>query len=163
MSIERDVINLDGVVDPTKLSDEQYEAYVTEVLARDPVVDRLNVKLPPEVHGEWVSNDPASITKKKMLGFEIDTKYAASSSLHNDGSGNPIVGDVIFMTISKNRFKVIEKARQKRYDEFHAVRRTPSGKKVTPEEAQFLADTTNHGMPGHHEGTIETVDVTKTN
>lgn len=141
MSIERTVINLTSSTNPVaELSDKEYEAKMIEILERGDIPDRLNVELPDDMHGEWVSNDPVSITRKKTLGFDIDTKHAAKNAMHNDGSGNPIIGDVIHMTIPRSRYEILERIKQKRYNEQHGIK---DGK--TPEERAYLAKNKSQG------------------
>ena len=159
MSQERDVVNIDGSAKPIEMNDQQYEAYIAEVLNRDLLADQLKVNLPDDIHGEWVADNPVSITNKKLLGYKIDDKYAAGNALHSDGSGAPRVGDVIFMTIPKARQRIIEKQRQKKYDSFHAVRKSPDGSSTTPEERKFLEDTERNVMPAISQGKTKTVNV----
>jgi hypothetical protein len=143
VSQERDVINLtSSSVTVDELAKKQYEAEIAEVLSRDYLTDRLKVALPADVHGEWASNDPVSIANKKLIGFEIDEKYAKDNALHSDGSGAPVIGDTIHMIIPKWKFEIFERQRQKQYDEHHGVR---SGKSV--EERNFETDADRNGTP----------------
>jgi len=98
-------------VDP-KLSYEerkaQYKARAARIASRTNLLDHLSVNLPPDVWGEWVPKDQVSVEKKKILGFEVDTKYACTRSMHGSGKeGEPVtVGDVIFMTTDKANMEV---------------------------------------------------------
>ena len=61
---------------------------------------RINVSIPKEdgVYGEWVHNSSVEIARMSNLGFKVDDKYATTNALHNDGTGHPVIGDVVFMT-----------------------------------------------------------------
>ncbi len=158
---ERDVLTItkDGEVKDAgpitaEETPQEYEAKLVEVLSRDLLSDRLNVPLPEDMHGEWVLNDPVNINSKKLIGFEIDTKYAVKDALHSDGSGQPIVGDTIFMVIPKWKHNIFKKVQKKRYDEHHGVR---TGK--SSEEKEFLDKTNNNGMEGVDTGKTSKLDL----
>ena len=101
------------------LTREQRKAHLVEVLERGLTVDRLHVDLPPEVYGEWVPNDPSEIIRMQTLGFELDTKYASKRALHGSGSGESKVGDVVFMTTSRETHELIEEIRKEKFIEMH--------------------------------------------
>ena len=82
---------------------------------------RLHVPLPPDVYGEWVSNTPEKIVEAMQLGFVVDTKYATKYALHSNGSGEPIVGDVIHMIIPKKVKDAMSIASQIRYQQVHGI------------------------------------------
>lgn len=106
-----------------ELNDDQLEQELALVLYRGQVNSRLDVPLPPGVHGEWVPDDPLEISRKQALGFKIDTEYALANKLHSDGTGKPKVGDVIYMTCSKRVKEVIDKIAQQKYLENNGVKR----------------------------------------
>ena len=85
------------------------------LLDRGLISDRLNVPLPPDKHGEWVRNDPLEIHRLETLGFEVDREFATSRALHNDGSGSAVVGDVIFMTTSRENKELIDEIRHEQF------------------------------------------------
>lgn len=99
-----------------ELTDAELEARVTRVLERGIIVDRTTVDLPPEVYGEWVSDDAAEISRMQLLGFEVDTKYATDRSTNSDGVGVAKIGDVIFMTCPQRTKDVINRVREKIYE-----------------------------------------------
>lgn len=132
MSEERQVLNIPKVGGGTStiglskakeiadnqgdLSDAEMEAKLTRVLERGIIIDRAHVDLPSDVHGEWVSNDDASIARMDLLGFKIDDKFAVDRSLNSDGTRTPTIGDVIFMTCPIRTKQLIDKVRKKLYD-----------------------------------------------
>lgn len=93
----------------------QRKARLAVLLDRGLISDRLTVELPPELHGEWNRNDPLDIQRLRTLGFEIDTKYAPARALHNDGTGSAVVGDVIFMTTSRENKELIDEIRHEQF------------------------------------------------
>lgn len=107
------------------------KARLATVLERGIVGDRLQVDLPPDLHGEWVRNDPLEINRLQAVGFEVDNKFATSRSLHNDGTGASIVGDVVFMTCSRETKEIIDEIR---HDQFMRMNRPGKSK----EEKEFV-------------------------
>ncbi len=112
---------------------EQKVARRAQIYNRGVLGDRLHVDLPPEIHGEWVPNNVVDIERKRGLGFEIDTEHAKNRALHDKGDGASYVGDVVFMTCSREDKEIIDEIRRKRYNDVHA----PKGNKQL-EERNFL-------------------------
>lgn len=100
----------------------QKKARLARVLERGFVHDRLIVSLPSHLVGEWVRKDQMSIARKQALGFRIDDEYATQRSLHSDGEGNPVVGDVIFMVTERENFELFEEIRR---DQFRRMNTRP--------------------------------------
>lgn len=120
MATERPTLDLDNSNKPLDDSKrKEFKAKIASLLNRGLVVDRLNVELPPDVHGEWIRDDPVAIAEAKAMGFEVDTEYALKSALHHDGSGKPKVGDTIFMTIPKWAKQEIDAVKKEQYDNHH--------------------------------------------
>lgn len=95
--------------DVVELDDVQFRAAVAEILERGHAHLALNVDLTGTgLHGEWFRNDPTEIARAKMLGFKIDEEHARKNSVHSDGTGKVIYGDVVFMTIPEQRKKIID-------------------------------------------------------
>jgi hypothetical protein len=122
MSEQRDIQTPIGVDIAHEMTEEEEYAKIASILDRGYLNDRLNVPLPPDVHGEWVRNDPMEISRVSSVGFTIDTKYAPAYGIMGDGTGKSILGDVVFMTCSMRTFEIIEKIRRKRYNDAHVVR-----------------------------------------
>lgn len=126
------------------------KARFARVLERGFLADRLTVTdLPDDRHGQWCANNEVEITRMKELGYEIDTEYAAKRSLHSDGTGRPIVGDVIFMTCSREDHELIEELRREQFVRMHG---SPDEKRALQqrEEAEFAASfdaETKHDIP----------------
>lgn len=91
------------------------KARLAVLLDRGIVQDRLTVELPPDLHGEWARNDPLEIQRLRTFGFEVDTKYAPARALHSDGTGSAVVGDVIFMTTSRENKELIDEIRHEAF------------------------------------------------
>jgi hypothetical protein len=121
---EREIENSTTVLTPEdieKLSDDQLVAHMVEIAERGMIDIRTNVDLPPEFVGHWVKNTPEDIASARMFGWQVDTKYAASSALHGDGKGNPVIGDVVFMVRSRRVHEAFEKAQAARVKAVHGV------------------------------------------
>lgn len=146
MGQERDVISPSGETRKfnkdyiEKLSPEQLDEEVATILDRGFTNLRLNVALPPDLHGEWVPNDPGSIAEMQAKGFEIDTKYAMGNALHNDGGNLPKVGDTVYMTCPKILYDSIQRVRAKKFEEMHGTKKKV---KNTREEKDYVSQ--EHG------------------
>lgn len=87
---------------PSDTERKEFRARVAQVGSRGIMASRINVDLPAELHGEWVDRmDIGRIHEYELMGFKIDTEHAAQNKLHSDGTGAPIIGDTIFMTIPR--------------------------------------------------------------
>jgi hypothetical protein len=135
-NVQHSIEALPGKNDTANLSEAELERLLAEKKAarirlkknlvatmdRGVVAHRLHVKLPPHIHGEWVRNDQFEIDRLAELGFKIDDQYAMARSLHNDGSNNPIVGDVIFMTCPMEVKELIDEIRNEQAIANHSPR-----------------------------------------
>lgn len=106
-----------------KLNDKEIKARFASLLERGVVNDRLHVDLPPDVHGEWVPNNAQDISRAKAMGFEVDMTYAVKRAIHSDGTGRPIVGDVIHMITPKRFAELREEVRMERYNRLHSPKK----------------------------------------
>lgn len=87
-----------------KLPMEERLARTAVVLDRGIVQDRLKVDCPPDLHYEWVRNDPMEIDRMRTLGFWIDETYASRRAVHSDGtSGNQVADVICMMTMKQNK------------------------------------------------------------
>lgn len=93
------------------LPEDQQKAKVASILDRGVIHDRLKVNIPPDLHGEWVRNEPLDIDRMRTLGFWIDDTYATRRALHSDGTSANIVGDVIHMVTTRQNKKMIDHVR----------------------------------------------------
>lgn len=129
----------------------ELKARIANLLSRSIVEDRLIVReLPNDLYLEWVPNDDTEINRKKALGYRIpDEDWIMKNSLHNDGSGKPIVGDVIAMVCSKQIKEVIDEVQAERAAQNSSPRRNTA-------EANFEKQNDKSG-PGKtiNEGTVE--------
>lgn len=114
---------------------------VSHILERGLLHDRLNVPLPDDTIGQWVSDDPVEIARMKALGFEEDTQYAKGNALHSDGTGRAKVGDTIFMIAPKEVGEIIEETRKELYERTH-------GKKAKAEETDAVAKLASQNIGG---------------
>lgn len=103
------------------LSDDELVARFVEIADRGVVDIRTNVKLPSDMFGHWVRNTPEDVQAARMNGFEIDGKFAVNSTVHSDGKGSPVVGDIIFMTCSRRIKDAHDKAAAIQFRRVHGV------------------------------------------
>lgn len=94
-----------------EMTREQRKAKLITVLDRGVVHDRLSVKLPDHLHGEWVRADPLEVDRMRTLGFWVDTEYATKRAIHSDGSAGNRVADVIFVVTTKENKQLIDEVR----------------------------------------------------
>lgn len=133
-----DVTNVAGdsasdKITPAEESRAEKKARRAKVYDRGVIGDRLHVELPPHLYGEWVPNKLTEIHRKEGLGFQIDTEFAHKRALHDKGDGASYVGDVVFMTCSREDKEIIDEIRRERYDATHNPK---SGRQK--EERDFL-------------------------
>lgn len=115
------------------------KSMLIQAFDRGIVHDRLAVKLPPHIHGEWVRNDPMEVDRLKTIGFEVDYEYATRRGINNDGTGAAVVADVIFMICPKEVKELIDEVRM---DKFQAINGKPGDRKAkTKEEKEFEMNT----------------------
>lgn len=115
------------------------KAMLVQAYDRGIIHDRLKVDLPSHIHGEWARNDPMEIDRLRSIGFEVDDQFAVRRSLHSDGSGAAIVGDVIHMICPMELKELIDEVRM---DKFIATNGKPGDKRAkTKEEREFAANT----------------------
>lgn len=112
------------------------KAMLVQAFDRGIIHDRLKVQLPPHLHGEWARNDPMEIDRLRSVGFEVDYEYATKRSLHSDGSGGAVVGDVIHMICPRELKELIDEVRM---DKFMAVNGKPGERKAKTKEERELA------------------------
>ena len=121
---------------------QQKKARRAQVFDRGVVQDRLHVPLPDDLHGEWVPNNPIDINRKENLGFQIDRVHALKRKLHDKGDGMSTVGDVVFMTCSREDKEILDEIRKDRYDKLHKPR---NGKQA--EERAFASNADPETIP----------------
>jgi hypothetical protein len=119
------------------------KALLIQSFDRGVVHDRLTVPLPADMYGEWCRNDPLEIDRLRTLGFDIDREHAVHRRLNDDGGGAAIVGDVVFMTTSRENKELIDEIR---HDRFIAINGKPGDSKAkTKEEREFETNTARDG------------------
>lgn len=149
-----------------KMDPQERVAKLVSVMDRGMTGERLKVDLPNDMYGEWVPNDKMEIYRMESMGFRIDEEYAMKNALHNDGSGKPIIGDVIFMTTPMLIREAQTEATRRKYIETHGDPREK--KKLHSEEKAYLSSLkTQGGVPAvvnsseEQVGTQEIVDSLK--
>lgn len=136
---ERDTINLTDSSEIDFANIDELEARIARVMERGMLADRLNVELPGELYGEWVSDDPVEIFRMQAMGFKEDKEYATKYAIHSDGTNRAKVGDVVFMVAPRIVKQLIDKRHAILYEQTH-------GKKKT-EEQKYAALIESQGTP----------------
>lgn len=91
---------------PTEEEKLQYKRRLLETADRSYLNDRLNVELPPDLHGEWVGTDDFSQYNAQQRGFIDGTEYLSKfNKIHDMADGRSIIGDVKFMVIPKWKYE----------------------------------------------------------
>lgn len=124
MSQEREAVRVGTPENnPPELSRQQRKAKIVSVLERGLTGDRLQVDLPPELTGEWVSKSKLEIYRMEGLGYKVDTEYAVKNKLHDQGDGSSVIGDVIYMTTTKENKELINETILEMMDQAHNPKR----------------------------------------
>lgn len=98
------------ILNPTPEQQIQYKRRLFETADRSFIVDRLNVKLPEGLTGEWHGTDALSQMIAEAKGFRDGSKYLEKhNKLHDNPEGNR-VGDVRFMVIETWRYEAQREA-----------------------------------------------------
>jgi hypothetical protein len=166
MSEEREVIDVAtgreiSLTEALEKDPEEYKklraerkARFARVLERGIVADRLQVELPPTLWGEWVPRDKSSIFERETLGFRVDTEYAPKRALHDQGTGESIVGDCVFMVQDIEDHNLLEEIRK---EAFEAANGKPGrAARLQGEEKEFGALSRTIGMPTIEESVAKT-------
>lgn len=132
-----------------EMSIAEKKAVIARVLERGIIIDRATVDLPPDVYGEWVSEDPTEISRMQLLGFELDSTYAVDRATNSDGSGVAKIGDVVFMTAPMEVKEIIDAVRAEMY-----ARANPTSDKQK-EESDFARQADKAGLPVIDEGNVD--------
>lgn len=123
----------------------EHKSRFSRVLERGMIADRLQVDLPPSLWGEWVPRDKQSVYEKELLGFKVDTEYARKRALHDQGTGESIVGDCVFMIQDIEDHNLLEEIRR---ENFEAANGKPGGTaRLQGEEKEFVASSRTLGLP----------------
>jgi hypothetical protein len=140
--------NQDNVPAAVVETREQKKIRLMSVLDRGASSERLNVDLPPHLHGEWVPLDDVSVYEKERLGFSIDKEFAPKRALHSKGDGKSIVGDCVYMTCLREDYEIMLEIRD---DQYLKANRKGS---VQKEEKDFNSLTRTEGLETVNEGNI---------
>lgn len=126
------------------------KARIVQILDRGITNERLNVKVPDDVYGEWVLNIPTEVSRFENMGFKLDDKYSAGQAVH----GNAKIGDTVFMTCPKYVREVIDEVRMERFVAMHGKPGSP--KRKLKEETDFQNQA---GLPVVNTSSSETIGI----
>lgn len=128
------------------VSKAERKARLAMVLERGAVNPRLEVKLPPDLWGEWVSMSPVEIMRMESLGYKIDTEYAPKRALHSKGDAASILGDVIYMTTEKSNYEDIQEVYRDQYMRLNHPKRQSDGSTTQREEEEVMQSIKRQGL-----------------
>jgi hypothetical protein len=98
---------------PTEAEIAEFRKRTLEMADRSYINDRLNVPLPPDMHGEWIGTDDHSQYNAMIRGFVDGAEYLTNiNKIHEQATGSS-VGDVKFMVIPKWKQEVYLEAAQR--------------------------------------------------
>lgn len=127
------------------------KAKLVRVLERGHLSDRLNI-MKNDKHYEWASRDPVEISRLQAMGFKLcQDEDLKANALHNDGTQNITVGDVVLMEAPLELKELIDDAKKEIYEKRH-------GKGAKQEEKDFVARINQSGLPTINESSSEAVD-----
>lgn len=96
---------------------EKELAKILQVLSRGLINDELaNVDVGKDRFPVWVRDRDIDIQKYKALGYRLENDDEGKS-IHPTGDNRRRLGDVVLMSIEKDRRNLIEKAKQKRLEQ----------------------------------------------
>lgn len=108
--------------------DEELREYaVRQVQILDRVSSRFTIPdAPPNLHYEWHMPTPENHTRLLEKGFKKDDELGAKSNyLNQDGTGTPMIGDVVCYSIDIRKYRILKaielKAAQQRNDPQKAI------------------------------------------
>lgn len=109
---EKVIVGSQSLTESANNTSQEKKARIASILERGFVGDRLEVPLPGNLYGEWVSKDPMNVSRMQALGFQLDTEFAVNRALHNTGVGQVDVGDVVFMTTTRENKELIDEVQR---------------------------------------------------
>ena len=129
----------------------ELRAKMVQVLERGHLSGRLNID-DKSKHYEWSSKDPSDVARLTAMGFKVcDNPGLKANALHNDGTSNITVGDVILMEAPLELKEMLDEVNQEIYQRRH-------GKKSKHEETEFAGRLKQTGLASFNESSSETVD-----
>jgi hypothetical protein len=137
------------VMDPKAKA--ELRANMVRVLERGHLSGRLDIEKGDRYY-EWVSKDPSDIARLKSMGFKMcDDPELAKNSLHNDGTANITIGDVVLMEAPLELKEMLNEVNKEIYQRRH-------GKSSKQEETDFAGRLKQTGLPSFNESTSDAVD-----
>lgn len=93
-----------------KAAELEERARIAEILSMGLVTDMIRVKEPdPKKRYAWVRENDADIQKFQALGYSIETEEGKGE--HATGDNRRRVGDVVLMSVPRERYELIESVR----------------------------------------------------
>jgi hypothetical protein len=90
---------------PTESEVLEYKRRLFETADRSYVNDRLLVKIPDHLHGEWIGIDDFSQFHAQAKGYIDGSEYLGEHNKTHDRPDGTTIGDVKFMVIPKWKYE----------------------------------------------------------
>lgn len=119
-----------------QMSKAQLKAKMVDILDRGVTTSRLDLDVQDDIHYEWCPNNAVEKNRLKTMGFEVLSRsqhLKSGNPLHEGGSDEIIVGDVIAMGCSRARKEALDEIKSERFIAMHG--RPGSNKQA--EETEF--------------------------
>lgn len=90
----------------------EFESKVLQILSQGVTTHALNVQdADPNKRYVWVREDGDAISRMKSLGYVVEKEEG--EGMHGTGDGTRRVGDVILMSISRDRYEIIQEVQRR--------------------------------------------------
>lgn len=97
---------------PTEQEVKDFKRRLFETASRSYINDRLNVELPPDMHGEWIGVDDFSQYHASLKGFVDGAQYLTDNNKMFQRPDGSTLGDVRFMVIPKWKYEAMQELAQ---------------------------------------------------
>lgn len=96
-------------------ADEDERARIAQILEMGLVTDMISVdNADPERRYVWVRERDVDIKKYGLLGYRVETDVGETT--HGTGDDRRRVGDVVLMSVDRDRYELIQSVQQERKD-----------------------------------------------
>lgn len=102
----------DFILNPTPEERAQFRARNVEIADRSFIDSRMQIDLPPEWYGEWVSVDEFSQFNARARGMVDGSHFVPKDKFTHAHPEGGRIGDVQFMVMPKWQHEELEKAKQ---------------------------------------------------
>lgn len=128
---------------PSDVELEEYKPLAVSIATRRLSATALDVSyLPPEIKGEWVFNDPITISEYNNMGYVFPPIELIKTRMHFDGTDKAIHGDVVLMVVPMWKWKLLDEAKTRQMEKVHRL----SDSKDDQELRKVASDASREGQ-----------------